>query len=382
MDVIGKFNKLDKTNKRHLEQFNRHLKLIQNSPKTIETKLWRVYTFLIWTDFKDAIETTQEDLENYYLMRKEKVSPFTVQGDILDLKLFFRWLIPEKEKELFENIKSKRPRNHLPVNQLLSRSDITKIVEICEKPRDRALIMTLWDTGARISEILNLDVGHIQFDKYGAIAIVTGKTGMRRLRLISSVPELQTWVNMHPDRENPNAPLFPTSRSYGGTPRRLDSRTVEIKIKNFAKKAGIKKRVHPHGIRHARLTDLTKSKGNKKGLSEMELRIVAGWEKNSSMPEVYIHLSGADVEQKLLENAGLIDDKPDPADSALEPALCPRCKTMNQSGALYCTRCSMALNEDAAKEVEKLTKEARESSEYETLYEKIKRDLMNEKVLS
>ena len=56
----------------------------------------------------------------------------------------------------------------------------------------------------------------------------------------------------------------------------------------------------------------------------MELRLAAGWGKNSAMPVVYIHLSGVDVEQKLLENAGLIDDASDRMDTALEPRQCPR----------------------------------------------------------
>ncbi|MBN1431143.1 MAG: integrase [Methanomicrobiaceae archaeon] len=79
---------------------------------------------------------------------------------------------------------------------------------------------------------------------------------------------------------------------------------------------------------------------------------MAGWEKNSSMPEVYIHLSGAEVDQKLFENAGLIEDDPDPADNALEPVLSSWCKTMNQSGRLFCATCFMALTEDAAMEIE------------------------------
>lgn len=99
-------------------------------------------------------------------------------------------LDPEREKELFQNIKIKKPRRNLPVDQLISRMDITRLVDACEKPRDRALIMLMWDSGARISELLDLNIGHVQFDKYGAVIIVTGKTGMRRLRLISSVPDI------------------------------------------------------------------------------------------------------------------------------------------------------------------------------------------------
>lgn len=50
-------------------------------------------------DFKDAKEITREDLENYYIMRREKCSPFTIQAEFLDIKLFYRWLLPEKEED-------------------------------------------------------------------------------------------------------------------------------------------------------------------------------------------------------------------------------------------------------------------------------------------
>ena len=96
----------------------------------------------------------------------------------------------------------------------------------------------------------------------------------------------------------------------------------------------------------------------------MELRLVAGWEKNSNMPEVYVHLSGADVERKLLENAGLIDDEDDQKENVLEPVRCPRCKSMNPHYAMYCVRCSMALNEEAARNADESVETAKESPEY------------------
>jgi integrase len=258
----------------------------------------------------------------------------------------------------------RRPRKHLPVDQLITREDIVRLVDVCDKPRDRALIMLMWDSGARIGELLNLNIGHVQFDRYGAVVIVNGKTGMRRLRLISSVPDLQTWVNTHPLRADANAPLFVTSRRYGHEPRRMSVRTVENKLKYVARKLGMTKPIHPHAIRHARLTDLTRSSGKMQGLSEMELRLVAGWEKNSAMPEVYVHLSGADVERKLLENAGLVDDASDRMDTALEPRQCPRCKALNAYDAFYCATCSMALVEEAARKVDESTEEAKKSGEY------------------
>ncbi len=70
--------------------------------------------------------------------------------------------------------------------------------------------------------------------------------------------------------------------------------------------SGIEEKDRP-GPGHTRLTDLAKQ-----GFSGMELRIVAGRERNSPMPEVYVNLSCADVERELLENAGFINDTPDP----------------------------------------------------------------------
>jgi len=156
-------------------------------------------------------------------------------------------------------------------------------------------------------------------------------------------------VNVHPMRENSEAPLFVTQWRYGSDLRHLSVSTVQNTLKIIARRAGVNN-VHPHAIRHARLTDLVKSEGPKKGLSEMELRIVAGWEKSSRMPEVYVHLSGEDVEKKILMNAGLLEE--DYQNPVLEAKKCPRCGTINAHDSLFCKICSAALNESAARQVD------------------------------
>jgi len=372
---LNVFPELDPVNRVYFEQYVRCLDLKQVKYNTIRTKLWRIYPFLKWYQFQDAKTITQPVLEDYFIKRRTLVSPFTLQGDILEVKLFYRFLLPKKEKQLFKNITIKRPRRHLPVDQLITRDDISKIIDACEKPRDRALFMLMWDSGGRINELLSLNIGHVQFDRYGAIVIVHGKTGMRRLRLISSVPHLQTWINMHPLKKDSQAPLFVTTRCYGGSPRRLDMRTVENKLKHAAKAAQIKKPVHPHAVRHARLTDLARGNGSRPGLNEMELRLVAGWERNSAMPEVYVHLSGADVERKVLANAGIIEIETPQSEMKLEPIMCPRCKTMNAHYSTYCSYCSLVLTEKAALSIEESVEVAKGSDDYQELLQRLKADL-------
>lgn len=368
---FDKLSRIDPVNRTHLERYVRHLELKQLSPRTIETKLWRTYYFLQTTGFKDAVTITQDDVEDYFIQRRKTCSPATVNGTILELRLFFRWLSgKDTETALFQNIRMNRHLPTLPTDRLLTRADVQKLVDVCDRPRDRALVMLLWDSGARIGEIVTLDVGHVEFDRYGAVVIVNGKTGRRRIRLISSAPDLQTWLNQHPLRTNAAAPLFTTYNRYGAGTKRLNLHTVQNALKTIARRAGITKPVHPHAFRHARLTDLAKQ-----GFSEMELRIIAGWEKNSAMPEVYVHLSGGDIEKKMLEKAGFVAGDETPGTTALEPRECPRCHTMNTYDALYCRACSMALTEHAAYQVEEKTEEAEKSDEYQDLLNRLRRDL-------
>jgi len=332
-------------NEQIMSDWQRSLELKGQKPLTVWGKQWKIYRFMKHYDFKPADEFTKRDIEDYIIYRRNNNKPKTVHNDIVDMRLFFRWLRPECD--FFDDIKTTAPKNRLPVEQLIVPADITGLVAACQSQRDRAIVMLIWDSAGRLGEVLGLNVGGVQFDKYGAVVIVDGKTGQRRIRLIDSVPDLQAWLNMHPYRDDPKAPLFVTTRKYGDALRRLDHHTVQNLFKTLARRAGIKKNVHPHALRHGRLTDLVK-----KGFSEMELRIIAGWEDNSDMPAVYIHLSGADVENKILEKNGLIEPNDEIKTPPTKPKECPRCKTKNAYDAQYCMTCSAVLDPKKAKDIE------------------------------
>ncbi len=83
--------------------------------------------------------------------------------------------------------------------------------------------------------------------------------------------------------------------------RRVEDRTVQNMLTTVGKLAELNKNVHPHVLRHGRLTFFVKQ-----GFKESGLRILAGWEKESNMPATYVHLAGADVDKKLLIKNGLM----------------------------------------------------------------------------
>lgn len=336
-DILVRYKRLDPVNRRYFKDYLRHLQLRNVAETTVLTKLWKVYGFLIWSEFRDAKTARPEDLENFYLTRRKEKAAATAFGDIQELKVFFKWLLPDRELFTFS---PQRPRNDLPPEKVLQSDNVRALLEVCENQRDRALVATYWDSAARLNELLDSCVGDVKFDRYGAVISVNGKTGRRNIRLVSAVPDLQAWLDRyHPLKEDPGAPLFVTSRKRGTRKyTRLDERTVQNLFKRLRDLAGCSKRTNPHAFRHGRLT----TRG--KDLTEAELRQYAGWSARSAMAAVYVHLSSRDIDDKILKVDGVVQEE-EPAPDPMKPQICPRCSRQNAPDALLCDRCAMALSD-------------------------------------
>jgi len=334
--------RIDTVNRKIFEDYQRHLLLTNIGQKTIGTKLYKVYAFLKWSKVPDLREVVPKQFEDFYLHRKETVRPATAFGDLQELRVFYKWLLPGKDVITF---RPKRPRNDIPPEKVVTSDLVRKMLECCESQRDRALVSVFWDSAARLNEILDCNIQHIQFDRYGAVISVSGKTGRRPIRLISSVPDLQAWINLHPLKNDPNAPLFVTSRRRGTAEfRRLNERTVDNLFKRLGSFTDTGKRTNPHSLRHGRLTVRGKQ------LTESELRQYAGWSKGSTMAAVYVHLSSRDIDDKILTTDGVIQEE-EPAPDPMAPRICPRCDTQNSPDTLYCKRCSLILDEALAQKM-------------------------------
>lgn len=361
-DYLARFPLLDEVNRKTLTAYIRKQEIKQLQPSSIKDKAWRVCYLLKTLKWKDARDITKEDIEDYIILRRNTVSPRTLQGDLIELKIFFRFLSPEKEKEFFSE-KILRPKAKLP--DVLTRSDIMAIIGACNTVRDRALIMVLWDTGARIDEVLSLNIGDLTIDSGCGQTRLRGKTGDREAWIIDSLPDLQAWLNIHPGREKPGNPLFVTYTRYGIGANRLNIRTVENLCKVLQRRAGVSKRVHPHAFRHARATDRARE-----GYTEMELRIMFGWSASSNMPATYIHISGADVKMKLMQKAGLIQEAPT-SERPLQPVKCPRCTKMNPPGTMICSGCSLILDAKFAMSIANQERATQETDRYKELLERL-----------
>lgn len=306
-------------------------------------QLARIFAFarVVKKDFRGV---TREDIEDYLF--NLEMAPASIDQTKIYIKKFYKWLYQsEKPPEIVSWIKIPNRRNkngRVLQMEILSPSQVKELIDAADNPMHRALISVTYESAGRVGEILGLKIKQVTIDQYGAVIIINGKTGPRRIRLINSAPDLTLWINNHPYKE-PDRYVFISPRDPG---KSLTDIAVQKIIKALAKKVGIEMRVFPHLLRHSSLTRKAED------YTDADLKIIAGWTADSRMPVVYIHRSGGDVEKKQLRLAGLLKENESGTDDVLKARNCPRCKENNPSTAKFCYRCGMALDIETAMKID------------------------------
>lgn len=291
-------------------------------------------------------ELTKKDLIDFFDKWKEYKSPSLK----VSVKAFFKWLNNGVYPESVSWIKGRGFEKKKLPEDILTPEEVKLLADSTLNPRDRALILLLYESGCRAGELIGLNLKDIKFDEYGAVIILNGKTGMRRVRVIDCVPDVKTWLNNHPRAKDPTAPLFLELR---GKFNHLGNHATLANILKAAKRrAGLKKRLYPHLFRHSRATHLAKD------FTEQELKVIFGWTGGSRMPATYVHLSGADVDKKMLEKRGLLQKDEENGKNDLKPIVCKNCNCENSPTARFCTQCGIAFYLKDAMDAEAKKKDA------------------------
>lgn len=284
--------------------------------KGIKEKRVKKYNCMLRIIFKiidkPILKMTKDDIDSYVMAIKNdnKHKELTKSDYLIIFKTFGTWV--KKKYNLvhdFNSIKvTAREKTRMP-DELLTDNEVEKLIECCSNARDKSFFAVLWDSGCRISELLNLKIKHIVFDKYGTVIMIDGKTGQRRVRLIDSTPLIYEYLQSHDKRDNPESYVWFSdysrrSKKEGNRP--LSHGAVYLILHELCKKAKIKKRVFPHLFRHSRATFYA----NK--LTEAQMKEHFGWTQSSDMASVYVHLSGRDVDNGILKAHGIKEDEETP----------------------------------------------------------------------
>jgi integrase len=224
--------------------------------------------------------------------------------------------------------------------KVLAPEDVQKLIQRAPSLRDRLLFELLDETGARRGEIVAMRIRDVQFDEYGAIVWLRGKSGIRRRRVYASVPDLRDYINNHPRREDPDSPLWLT---FHGEPFTND--TLYRRIKVLGKRI-LGRPIYPHMFRHTRATE------DSRYFTDREMMMLYGW-KRPDMVGVYSHLSMRDVEDKDLVLHGM-KRKEEVLRPLVKIQVCPECCQENAPVAIYCVKCGAVLPNEQLATMKKL----------------------------
>jgi integrase/recombinase XerD len=217
------------------------------SPRTQETYVLMLRLFARFVG-KPLDQVVPDDIQEYqrYLTRERKVSFSSFNQSTCALRAFFRECLGKTDWAV-ARMPYQRKRRVLP--EILAPEEVAAIIEACTNLKHKAIIMTAYGGGLRISETLGLVPSDID-SKRMMIRVEQGKGRKDRYVMLPEV--LLKTLREYYRRYRPARWLFEGKTK--GEP--LSSSTAEKFFKHAALKAGIAKHVYFHSLRHAFATHL------------------------------------------------------------------------------------------------------------------------------
>jgi len=308
-------------------------------------------------DGKDFSKLTKQDMMSYCSkVNNSKYTEWTKRDFKIMIKRFMKWLREHEGQEFDKHeypsevkwITTTVKENKLGYSKkLLTFEDALKLSEATNNLRDRCLVLLLYESGARIGEIMSIRIKDVTFEQWGAsILIPKSKTKSRTIFIHRSAPAISNWLMDHPDRNNEDSPLFcgMWSKKRG---KEIVNQTIRYMLLVAAEKAKIKKPVNPHNFRHSRATELADS------LSNSQLCNYLGWKQGSR--ELATYISMKDTKDAILKLNGI--EKKDEKTEKHKVVTCPRCGIVNSPDSKFCSHCSLGLELQSVMDYEKISKE-------------------------
>jgi integrase/recombinase XerC len=199
---------------------------------------------------------------------------------------FYDYLVQRHQFKHNPVIGMRAPKSPKTLPQALSIEQASKLVEITEDDalslRDHAILELFYSSGLRLSELVGLNIDHIDFAE--GTVIVTGKGNKTRIVPLGAhaANAIQTWLPIRARMLIRNSSEKAVFISKQG--RRISGRNIEYRMKAWSIKQGLHTSVHPHMLRHSFATHVLQSSGDLRAVQEMLGHA------NISTTQVYTHL--------------------------------------------------------------------------------------------
>ena len=213
------------------------------------------------------------------LFKKRKLAASTVTVYLAALRFFYTKTL----KKGWSAAETPYPKKAEHVPSILSQQEVARLIDAADNSFHRTLLMTLYATGVRRAELTHLKISDVDSQRM-VIHVQGGKGRKDRDVMLSSklLKELREhWRRL---RRKPSEWLFPGNRQHTHD-KPISTKVVWHACRNAAKRAGIKKQVHPHTLRHCFATHLLEQ-----GADLRNIQMLLG-HNDLEQTTIYLHVS-------------------------------------------------------------------------------------------
>ncbi len=256
-----------------LAGYLRHLKDERRlSPHTLNAYRHDLGMFL---DFCTRNTVELAELDSYAVRQfaaechRKGSSPRTISRRLSAVRRFLAYLVQERVLTSNPAVSVQAPK---PARRLPATMDADQVAGLLALPgddlltvRDRAMLELFYSSGLRLSELVRLDL--VDLDLTDRTVRITGKGNKTRVVPVGrhAVVALESWIERRAAMVAADEDAVFVSRR--GT--RLAGRTVQARLKQWAKRQGAGLAIHPHMLRHSFATHLLESSGDLRAVQEL-----------------------------------------------------------------------------------------------------------------
>lgn len=246
----------------YLQKLTEELKLRKYSPQTISAYLNQIHNFL------SSNLTPRE-----FLLKYVDHSNSTLRSVYFALKFFYQNVL---KQDFTEELPLGKKSGHLP--QVLNKEEIKSLFDATLNLKHRFLLMVLYYTGIRLNEVINLRWEDLDFERKTIHLKVTKGTKDRVIFLHQNLADLIQNFGLKKEGW-----VFQSNLG-----KRYNLRSVQMVVRQAAQRAGIKKRVTPHTLRHSFATHLLEA-----GADIRSIQQLLG-HKDLKTTQIYTHVANKD----------------------------------------------------------------------------------------
>lgn len=234
----------------------------ENTIAAYRNDLGQLYTYLShYSDFNGNPVTTWDDvnlaiIQDYVLsLRDRKYASSTVARKVAAVKSFFEYMVNHGDitKDPTALLASPKVKKHLP--HTISHEDVERLLEAPltqdspQSKRDSALLETLYATGMRVTELVNLDVTDLDMEN----GQITCGASNRRRRVAPLNERALDAMTLYMEEGRPGLIVKPeeTALFLNHRGQRLTRQGLWLIIKRYVKEVNIQEPVTPHTLRHS-----------------------------------------------------------------------------------------------------------------------------------